>query len=90
MFDNVFYNDVQVVEDAPYVTTLETLDNYGCDFCVHGGQFWIITFTSNHNYNRFNTVLLGNNMCTGVFKHKDLQIFCVKLNKYESNMSIFY
>lgn len=27
----------QVVEDAPYVTTLETLDKYNCDFCVHGG-----------------------------------------------------
>ncbi|CAG5127882.1 unnamed protein product, partial [Candidula unifasciata] len=26
----------EVIEDAPYVTTLETLDKYGCDFCVHG------------------------------------------------------
>ncbi|GFO00997.1 ethanolamine-phosphate cytidylyltransferase [Plakobranchus ocellatus] len=26
----------QVVENAPYVTTLETLDQYDCDFCVHG------------------------------------------------------
>ena len=26
----------QVVEGAPYVTTLETLDKYSCDFCVHG------------------------------------------------------
>ncbi|KAL8603563.1 Ethanolamine-phosphate cytidylyltransferase [Nucella lapillus] len=26
----------QVVENAPYVTTLETLDEYDCDFCVHG------------------------------------------------------
>lgn len=26
-----------VVEGAPYVTTLETLDKYQCDFCVHGG-----------------------------------------------------
>lgn len=29
----------EVVEDAPYVTTIETLDKYGCDFCVHGGEF---------------------------------------------------
>ena len=29
----------QVVEDAPYVTTLETLDKYNCDFCAHGGEF---------------------------------------------------
>jgi len=27
------------VEDAPYVTTIETLDKYTCDFCVHGGKF---------------------------------------------------
>uniref|UniRef100_A0A8D8LPJ9 ethanolamine-phosphate cytidylyltransferase n=1 Tax=Cacopsylla melanoneura TaxID=428564 RepID=A0A8D8LPJ9_9HEMI len=26
----------EVVEGAPYVTTLETLDAYECDFCVHG------------------------------------------------------
>uniref|UniRef100_A0A0B7A789 ethanolamine-phosphate cytidylyltransferase n=1 Tax=Arion vulgaris TaxID=1028688 RepID=A0A0B7A789_9EUPU len=26
----------QVIEDAPYVTTLETLDQYGCDYCIHG------------------------------------------------------
>lgn len=30
----------EVVEGAPYVTTLETLDKYNCDFCVHGGK-WI-------------------------------------------------
>lgn len=28
----------EVVEGAPYVTTLETLDKYNCDFCVHGGK----------------------------------------------------
>lgn len=28
----------EVVEGAPYVTTLETLDQYNCDFCVHGGE----------------------------------------------------
>lgn len=27
----------EVVEGAPYVTTLGTLDKYNCDFCVHGG-----------------------------------------------------
>ncbi|XP_061703165.1 ethanolamine-phosphate cytidylyltransferase-like isoform X2 [Syngnathoides biaculeatus] len=26
----------EVVEGAPYVTALETLDKYNCDFCVHG------------------------------------------------------
>ncbi|XP_052262757.1 ethanolamine-phosphate cytidylyltransferase-like isoform X2 [Dreissena polymorpha] len=26
----------EVVEEAPYVTTVETLDNYNMDFCVHG------------------------------------------------------
>lgn len=28
----------EVAEGVPYVTTLETLDNYQCDFCVHGGE----------------------------------------------------
>lgn len=27
----------EVVEGAPYVTTLDTLDENNCDFCVHGG-----------------------------------------------------
>ncbi|KAK6187180.1 hypothetical protein SNE40_005261 [Patella caerulea] len=26
----------EVIEDAPYVTTLETMDQYNIDFCVHG------------------------------------------------------
>jgi ethanolamine-phosphate cytidylyltransferase len=26
----------EVVEDAPYVTSVEYLDRYNCDFCVHG------------------------------------------------------
>ncbi|XP_073968695.1 phosphoethanolamine cytidylyltransferase [Rhodnius prolixus] len=26
----------EVIEAVPYVTTLETLDKYDCDFCVHG------------------------------------------------------
>lgn len=26
----------EVIEGAPYVTTLETLDKYDCQFCVHG------------------------------------------------------
>lgn len=29
----------EVVEGAPYVSTLETLDKYDCDFCVHGGKY---------------------------------------------------
>lgn len=28
----------EVVEGAPYVTTLGTLDQHDCDFCVHGGK----------------------------------------------------
>jgi ethanolamine-phosphate cytidylyltransferase len=28
----------EVVEGVPYVTSLETLDKYHCDFCVHGGE----------------------------------------------------
>ena len=33
----------EVVEGAPYVTTLETLDQHHCDFCVHGDD---ITMTA--------------------------------------------
>ncbi|XP_063244456.1 ethanolamine-phosphate cytidylyltransferase isoform X3 [Bacillus rossius redtenbacheri] len=33
----------EVVEGAPYVTTLETLDKYNCDLCVHGDD---ITMTA--------------------------------------------
>jgi ethanolamine-phosphate cytidylyltransferase len=33
----------EVIEDAPYCTTLETLDKYACDFCVHGDD---ITLTA--------------------------------------------
>lgn len=31
----------QVVEDAPYVTTLETLEQYDCAFCVHGDDITV-------------------------------------------------
>ncbi|KAK8729107.1 hypothetical protein OTU49_008629 [Cherax quadricarinatus] len=33
----------EVIEGAPYVTTIETLDKYNCDFCVHGDD---ITMTA--------------------------------------------
>ncbi|GAB6025914.1 Ethanolamine-phosphate cytidylyltransferase [Chamberlinius hualienensis] len=33
----------EVVEDAPYITTVETLNKYNCDFCVHGDD---ITMTA--------------------------------------------
>lgn len=29
-------NTFQVVENAPYETSVEFLDKYNCDFCVHG------------------------------------------------------
>lgn len=28
----------EVVQDAPYVTSVETLNKYDCDFCVHGSD----------------------------------------------------
>ena len=33
----------EVVENAPYVTSVATLDEHGCDFCVHGDD---ITLTA--------------------------------------------
>lgn len=38
----------QVVEAAPYVTTIETLDKHNCDFCVHGGKSNFLTGTGFH------------------------------------------
>lgn len=35
----------EIVEGAPYVTTLETLDKYNSDFCVHGGTEGVSWFT---------------------------------------------
>lgn len=32
----------EVVPDAPYVTQLETLDEYNCDFCVHGSEYTVV------------------------------------------------
>lgn len=31
----------EVVEDAPYITSLETLGKYDCDFCVHGSDITV-------------------------------------------------
>lgn len=42
-----------VVEGAPYVTTLETLDKYECDFCVHGGKLCISLLLFNNNICRY-------------------------------------
>uniref|UniRef100_A0A1I7XAV1 ethanolamine-phosphate cytidylyltransferase n=1 Tax=Heterorhabditis bacteriophora TaxID=37862 RepID=A0A1I7XAV1_HETBA len=32
----------EVVEDAPYATTIETLNRYDCDFCVHGDDITLM------------------------------------------------
>lgn len=32
----------EVVEGAPYLTTVETLEKYNCDFCVHGSKSYNI------------------------------------------------
>ncbi|CAG0895191.1 unnamed protein product, partial [Cyprideis torosa] len=39
----------EVVEGAPYVTTIETLDKYNCDFCVHGDDI-TVTCDGNDTY----------------------------------------
>ncbi len=40
----------EVVEAAPYVTTIETLDKHDCDFCVHGGKSSILQLVVGHRY----------------------------------------
>jgi len=37
----------EVAKGAPYVTSLEWMDNYGCDFCVHGDDF--VTTADGHD-----------------------------------------
>lgn len=37
----------EIVEAAPYVTTIETLDKYDCDFCAHGND--ITTTADGHD-----------------------------------------
>ncbi|VDK46810.1 unnamed protein product [Cylicostephanus goldi] len=32
---------IQVVENVPLTTSIETLDRYNCDFCVHGDDLSI-------------------------------------------------
>lgn len=54
----------EVVEGAPYVTTLETLDKYNCDFCVHGDDitmtadgidtYHLVKAAGRYRYNKMN------------------------------------
>lgn len=30
----------EVVEGAPYITSLELMDQYGCNFCIHGNLYF--------------------------------------------------
>jgi len=62
----------EVVKAAPYVTTVETLDKYDCNFCVHGDD---ITMTADGKFYQslswfvvfgfYNTVInFGVSQCT--------------------------
>ena len=45
----------EVIEAAPYVTTVEELDEYSCDFCVHGNDITMTAdgeFECTYNLNR--------------------------------------
>jgi len=51
----------EVVEDAPYTTSLEVMDQYNCDFCVHGddiviGADGLDTYHKVKAANRFKTI----------------------------------
>ena len=51
----------QVVENAPYVTTLETLEEYNCAFCVHGDD--ITVGASEPSCHRFSIELICSGDC---------------------------
>ena len=55
----------KVVENAPYVTTLETLEKYNCDFTVHGGIF----FKTGNYTNSENTSICKSSSAFSVFNH---------------------
>ena len=61
----------EVIEAAPYVTTVEELDEYSCDFCVHGND---ITMTADGEFESTSTLVLfykqrfiSNNFLTSLF-----------------------
>lgn len=68
----------EVVEAAPYVTTLETLDKYNCDFCVHGDDitmtadgvdtYHLVKTAGRYRYNSVN------------FSKTNISIFAIQLN----------
>ena len=52
----------KVVEGAPYVTTLETLDEQDCSFCVHGDDITMTadgtdTYSIVKNANRYKLIV---------------------------------
>lgn len=78
----------QVVEGAPYVTTVETLDKYNCDFCVHGGKHhrisavWKVYKTRGHLsllfWNLSSTSIKGNLMHLYLSTNQSYGILVIK------------
>jgi len=66
----------EVVEAAPYVTTLETLDKYNCDFCVHGDD---ITMTAD-GVDTYHLVKAAGRYRYGFERKKKKTIYRIKLN----------
>ena len=71
----------KVVEGAPYVTTLETLDEQGCSFCVHGDDITMTadgtdTYSIVKNAGRYKVIGKGPNSfrCPSFFWTKLLQL----------------
>ncbi|KAJ6660389.1 hypothetical protein lerEdw1_017812 [Lerista edwardsae] len=58
----------EIVPGAPYVTTLETLDQYNCDFCVHGNDITLTvdgkdTYEEVKNAKRYRDILRAVSRC---------------------------
>ena len=67
----------EIVEAAPYVTTVEELDDYQCDFCVHGNDITMTADGKEMNENGELQVKLGTPGKNGIFTvvHKKKQIY---------------
>ena len=73
----------EVVLGAPYVTTLEVLDEHNCDFCVHGGKLEFSFKHKNSILKQFSYFLLILDDITMTAEGVDTYHLVKKANRYK-------
>lgn len=73
----------EVVEDAPYTTSLEVMDKYNCDYCVHGDDIvlnadGVDTYHEVKSAGRFKTVQRTQGVSTTQLVNRMLALSAVK------------